>query len=366
MSWLPESMTDFGTAALAALIVGVYLVFGEPFVGWILHRRFEAAVHLVPTARRWLYRRLLVLEWGLVSLVLGIVMVAPEIGWSELGLRWPDQMGAFSAAAVVIVLAVSYLSVRTLRTGALREVRADSPTLRSVGALLPRTDVERQLFGAVALTAGIAEEIVYRGFGIALLAALGPALPWWALIGLAGAGFGLAHAYQGVAGALSTAVLGAVLAAVYLDTGSLLLPIVLHALIDLRFLAVPTAALPHPASSPTARPPSTRMPSGTAEAASPRTPASTSAGSGETESSAVPVVEKPASGLLQPTSQQPSVQAPIAQEPTAPGPDGQGPSEQQPHSETAATDVPTPAPQGWASDQAIHHDTRPIEPGMHP
>jgi membrane protease YdiL (CAAX protease family) len=47
-----------------------------------------------------------------------------------------------------------------------------------------------------------------------------------------------------VAGVLTTGVLGAVLAALYLGTGSLLLPVVLHALVDLRFLLVPTRLLP--------------------------------------------------------------------------------------------------------------------------
>ena len=40
------------------------------------------------------------------------------------------------------------------------------------------------------------------------------------------------------------AALSAVMAAVYLQTGSLLLPVVLHALIDLRFLLVPARVLP--------------------------------------------------------------------------------------------------------------------------
>jgi uncharacterized protein len=56
--------------------------------------------------------------------------------------------------------------------------------------------------------------------------------------------FGLAHAYQGRVGIVTTGVLGGVMAAVYLDTGSLLLPVVLHTLIDLRFLLVPARALP--------------------------------------------------------------------------------------------------------------------------
>lgn len=244
MSWLPETPAEFTPATLAALILGGYLVLGEPFVGWVLHRRFEAAVDVAAGARRWLYARLLVLEWGLVAVVVGIALVAPQIGWSELGLRWPDRLGPLSAAVMAVILVATVLSVRTLRTGVLRDVDAESTTLRSVGALLPRTKGERRLFAAVATTAGIAEEVVYRGFGIAVLAALGPSLPGWALVVLAGAAFGVAHAYQGFAGLLTTGLLGAVLAAVYLDTGSLLVPVLLHALIDLRFLAVPPDLLP--------------------------------------------------------------------------------------------------------------------------
>lgn len=250
MAWLPDSLADFGPATLGALMVGGYLVLGEPFVGWVLHRRFEAAAGTAAGARRWLYRRLLLLEWGLVVLVVAVSFVATQVGWAELGLRWPDRISVATAVVVTVILLVSVVSVRALRGGALREAGTESAALRSVGSLLPRTDSERRLFGAVALTAGIAEEVVYRGFGIAVLAALGPSLPGWALVGIAGAAFGLAHAYQGWTGIVTTGLLGSVLAAVYLDTGSLLVPVLLHALIDLRFLAVPSDVLPSDAAPP--------------------------------------------------------------------------------------------------------------------
>ncbi|MDQ4039294.1 MAG: CPBP family intramembrane metalloprotease [Actinomycetota bacterium] len=243
-SWLPDSLADFAPATLGALMVGGYLVLGEPFVGWVLHRRFESAVGTAPGARRWLYRRLLLLEWGLVVLVVGVSVVAVRVGWAELGLRWPDRVGAATVVIVSVILLVAAVSVRALRGGALRQVGTESAALRSVGALLPRTDPERRLFGGVALTAGFAEEVVYRGFGIALLTAAWPSLPRWGLIAAAGVAFGVAHAYQGWAGTLTTGLLGSVLAGVYLDTGSLLIPVVLHALIDLRFLAVPADVLP--------------------------------------------------------------------------------------------------------------------------
>ena len=69
-------------------------------------------------------------------------------------------------------------------------------------------------------------------------------LPTGILVLIAAVAFGLAHAYQGLAGIVTTGVLGGVMAAVYLQTGSLLLPVLLHAVIDLRFLLVPARVLP--------------------------------------------------------------------------------------------------------------------------
>jgi len=260
MSWLPQSLSEFGPATLAALLVATYLVLGEPFVGWVLHRRFEAAVGVAPGARRWLYRRLLILEWGLVVLVIAVSAVAPGINWAELGVRWPDRVGLLTVLTVLVVILATVLSVRALRTGVLRDAGTESMALRSVGSLLPRTGSERRLFSGVAVTAGIAEEVVYRGFGIAVLAAASPELPWWGVVAVAGAAFGIAHAYQGFAGILTTGLLGCVLAAVYLDTGSLLVPVLLHSMIDLRFLSVPADVLPGGARSTASPAPTSDQP----------------------------------------------------------------------------------------------------------
>jgi uncharacterized protein len=46
--------------------------------------------------------------------------------------------------------------------------------------------------------------------------------------------FGFAHIYQGWKGAIVTGFVGFVLARIYFSTGSLLFPILLHILIDMR------------------------------------------------------------------------------------------------------------------------------------
>jgi len=251
------SFGDFGPAQLAAAVIAVYLVVGEPFVGYVLHRRFEGRLRADPAARRSFYQRLLVLEWGLAAVTLVVWLAAPDVGAAEVGLRLPSAPGPVTLLVVVALLVLAVVSVRALRSGALAgpppdvlrrtrpgDARHAEPPGHAALALLPRSWGERRLFALVGVTAGVCEEWLYRGFLLAVVAALAPGLPAVALVLVAGVAFGLAHAYQGLAGVLTTGVLGALLAGVYLSTGSLLLPVLLHAAIDLRFLLVPSSVLP--------------------------------------------------------------------------------------------------------------------------
>jgi membrane protease YdiL (CAAX protease family) len=82
----------------------------------------------------------------------------------------------------------------------------------------------------------VCEEIIFRGF---LLRYLHTA-PWhltliWA-IALSSAIFGLQHLYQGIAGVLQTTVMGVLFCLIFLITGNLAVPILLHTVMDLRVL----------------------------------------------------------------------------------------------------------------------------------
>jgi membrane protease YdiL (CAAX protease family) len=252
---LPGSLLDFGPAALAAVVVAGYLVVGEPVAGHVLHRRFEGRLRSDPRARRSFYVRLLILEWGLAVLALVVWLATPGVDAGQVGLRWPQQWpGPVTGLVVLLVLAFVVVSTRALRGGVLLEVaepvrgsgegRHSEPAGHATLALLPRTAGERRLFTAVGVTAGVCEEWLYRGFFLAVVAALAGGLPTGVLVVIAALAFGLAHAYQGKAGVLTTGLVGGVMAALYLETGSLLLPVLLHAAIDLRFLLVPASALP--------------------------------------------------------------------------------------------------------------------------
>ena len=84
----------------------------------------------------------------------------------------------------------------------------------------------------------MSEELLFRGFLFWYLGFFFPQLSLIQLVVLSSVLFGFCHIYQGVLGIVATGVLGAVLMWMYVSTESLVLPMAIHALIDLRILAI--------------------------------------------------------------------------------------------------------------------------------
>ena len=101
--------------------------------------------------------------------------------------------------------------------------------------MIPTTRREQRTFQALALTAGFCEELAYRGF---VLWYLGAYLPVPAAVAAMAAAFGLSHLYQGPKAAAQIALVGVAAALLYLLSGSLWIPMLLHALLDLSQLAL--------------------------------------------------------------------------------------------------------------------------------
>ena len=127
-----------------------------------------------------------------------------------------------------------------------RPRKYSSAALKSFSYFFPATWTERRWWVFVAITAGICEEIIFRGFLLRYL----HVLPWTLNLTLAllisSVIFGFHHLYQGAGGVAGTAIVGVLFGLLFLLTGSLLLPIIFHGVIDLRLLAV----LQPPAETP--------------------------------------------------------------------------------------------------------------------
>ncbi|MDL4772615.1 MULTISPECIES: CPBP family intramembrane glutamic endopeptidase [Thermomonosporaceae] len=227
--------------ALAAPLVA-YLVIVESVYGKRSYERLRRTRDHDPRALTRMFTRWIADSWALTGVAAVIVLVSPGVRAADVGLAPPDDMsavlGMLTGLALMVVITAVLFHLRA------RSGRA-APGQGAYAAMLPRTRAERGAALAMSVTAGVCEELVFRGLLIALGVAAG--LDLTTAAGAALAVFVLGHLYQGWKGMLAVAALGYLFTATYLATGSLLVPIVAHILIDVRGLVVmPAPARPVP------------------------------------------------------------------------------------------------------------------------
>lgn len=193
--WLRQSFINFGGAAVVVLVLS-----------WQFIVPFQEAVDAWP--------------W-----VQGARQTFDDSGWIG---------PAIVTAIVAIIVVGGVLGIFAARSEI--DSASEVPSIGDVQALLPRNRAELKWGAALAINAGLVEELLFR---LAL-----PAL----IFGVTGSAvtavaasiliFGFLHIYQGLPGIVGSVILGAAFMAIYLSTGSILVAIVVHALFDLRSLVL--------------------------------------------------------------------------------------------------------------------------------
>ncbi|WP_433217025.1 CPBP family intramembrane glutamic endopeptidase [Dactylosporangium sp. CS-047395] len=223
---IPWPQPHFGPAGatVLALVAAWFVVRIARSPGTVARRRAE--IEARPDGRVRFHQRY-VLSWWLLTLVTLIPLLTdPALQPRDYGLVLPGPGWiAFALGVFVLFVGIVWARDRFLR----HRLAAVPP---KVAFLLPRTARERRWGVATAFTAGICEELVFRG---ALLAgAVGLLhLPIVAAGILVSLFFGLGHLYQGAFGVIGTTLFGLFATALYVVTGSLLLPVLIHAAVDL-------------------------------------------------------------------------------------------------------------------------------------
>lgn len=99
--------------------------------------------------------------------------------------------------------------------------------------ILPRTKKEKTLYSFVSLTVGFSEEIVCRGLIVFLLQSTFPGLGFIVAGLISSVLFAMMHMYQWILGTIKTGIFGFMFFMIYYVTGSLILGIILHVIVDL-------------------------------------------------------------------------------------------------------------------------------------
>jgi uncharacterized protein len=228
----------FAQAVFAIALIAVFPLIDLPSLRRL--KQFSSGA-----ARLALYRRSILSTW--IFTIAAIALVSPNalliVPRQPGDLPWlNDHPIIYAIVTTLVTLLFAWVLWPSLQCALSHRIRQKYfQAYRSslIRFLLPVSREERLWWVLLSVTAGIGEELLYRGFILQYLRghlASGPTLDLtfaWLLSSLA---FGIGHVYQGVRGVTETTVAGLTFGLLAILTGNLALPIVLHALIDLRIL----------------------------------------------------------------------------------------------------------------------------------
>ena len=151
----------------------------------------------------------------------------PRESLASIGIKSSDFNWRNLAIGIIFMFAaIIILNVLSNIIGYYGLFRADDITY-----LLPRTAFEKVIWIILSISAGIAEELSFRGFVLTRMELLAGSV--WPGVILSAISFGLGHLYQGWAGVVIIGIYGLMFSLLFIARGSLLPCIVAHILQDI-------------------------------------------------------------------------------------------------------------------------------------
>ncbi len=208
----------------------IFFVLGVifPWRGRVRMKKLLAMPQASSTERLALYASTIAFQWFAVAVVAWRVW-AHGFTASQLGLIIHDR-NRILVASVVGAATIAVFQWLNLRRVGKIPVEARGPVQAIAERILPQSTMELLPYLALAITAGLCEEFLYRGFAMAVLIHVG--LQAWAVVLISSVLFGLAHSYQGRGGVMMTLIIGTILGSSRIAYDCLVPAIFWHSAVD--------------------------------------------------------------------------------------------------------------------------------------
>ena len=199
-----------------------------PWRGRIRVRRLMAMPQVTTMDRLAFYASTIAFQWAATAIVAwrawahgftlrGLALVIPH----------PGQVAFATVIGALLIGSLQWMNLR--RVGRLK-ISARGFLQIVAQRILPQSAVEQLPYFALATTAGLCEEFLYRGFAMEVLRRVG--LGTWLVVAVSAALFALAHLYQGRGGLVSTLFIGAVFGCARIAYDSLIPVVAWHVTLD--------------------------------------------------------------------------------------------------------------------------------------
>lgn len=200
-----------------------------PWRGRVRMKKLLAMPHVGLMERLMLYASTIAFQWLAVALV-GWRAWARGSTAQQLGLIFNNRVTLLVAGTIgaAVIATLQWLNLRRVSR---IPPESRGPLQTVAERILPQSALELPPYLALAITAGLCEEFLYRGFAMASLTQAG--LSAWLVVLVSSILFGLAHSYQGRGGMVMTFVVGLVLGASRLAYNSLIPAVFWHSSVDI-------------------------------------------------------------------------------------------------------------------------------------
>lgn len=223
---------DANALSLVDIALLAIIVIGLPFEALFnLKKSREELASGVPGVRVKHYFITILMLWG-IALPILVLWAASGRDWAELGFTLQTGWMAYAGWALAALTAVFFLYQHAVISGSAktreqyRDGLAENPL---IGNFMPQTTDEKHVFDLMGITAGITEEIIFRGY---LIWAFSFVLPLWGAALAALCVFTLLHLYQGARQLPGIFMMGGLVTLVFVVSGSIWPAIALHIFVD--------------------------------------------------------------------------------------------------------------------------------------
>jgi membrane protease YdiL (CAAX protease family) len=212
----------------ATIFLLFFLLVGWPLLGYVILGQSKPEMGfsgMDPVSQ--IYLPTIVIEWFIFFVVFLVLKRGEEdlssVGFSKFNLANLGIGLGFLLVANIVLFGLAHI---------LQLFHLTVP--KEIAFILPRTKTERIFWILLSITAGICEEIGFRGY---VLTKLNLFLNnWYLTVAISSICFGLGHFYQGVGGIILTATYGLLFCLLFIWRKSLVPGIFAHSLQDLTAL----------------------------------------------------------------------------------------------------------------------------------